>query len=590
MKRTLHIFLWLVLISIIGIKGHAQYILSFDDFPFTSKKHPISEKVKLNSTQEVESYLSASLPYLKEKKVELKRIQVISSITSTFYYYTLIYQNVPIYKSSIKVQVLKSGELLSISESVPSSFQFVNTAPVLKSQTKGTPVWFALKDGLHAAFLKQKDEGDIHAEYIESLEGEMLFYNDLNVYNSDSLANVAVFNPDPLTSAQRTYGTPYVDNNDNDLLALNNERLFTQIPVTYNGTIFSLENDYVKVVEFSAPSIAPVTSNNGNFIYTRSQSGFEDVNAYYHITQYQNYIQSLGIDNLPGMQIHIDTHGNNGADNSFFSPSASPPRITFGQGGVDDAEDADVVVHEYGHAISFGAAPGTNAGTERQAIDEALGDYMASSYSKDINPYLWENVFSWDGHNPFWTGRTTVSNKKYPTDLQNDLYKDAEIWSSTLMQISQDIGRGVLDRILFESLYAYYQGMKMPDAAQFLLQADSLLYNYEHRDAICLRVTDRGIYQCPTASYLDSIDEIKNMILLRKSQDFSNGKTCSVTYHGYKHLSLDIYDAEGRLIKSESYRPGNTIEIDAALFSAGLYFVRTYLNYEYANSFKILKY
>ncbi|MEZ4916786.1 MAG: hypothetical protein R2836_07345 [Chitinophagales bacterium] len=56
------------------------------------------------------------------------------------------------------------------------------------------------------------------------------------------------------------------------------------------------------------------------------------------------------------LQISVDTHGNNGADNSFFSP-ATPLRLIFGEGGVDDAEDADVIIHEYGHAISHFAAP-----------------------------------------------------------------------------------------------------------------------------------------------------------------------------------------------------------------------------------------
>ena len=36
-------------------------------------------------------------------------------------------------------------------------------------------------------------------------------------------------------------------------------------------------------------------------------------------------------------------------DNSFYSPATR--RIKYGSGGVDDAEDADVILHEYGHAM-----------------------------------------------------------------------------------------------------------------------------------------------------------------------------------------------------------------------------------------------
>ena len=43
--------------------------------------------------------------------------------------------------------------------------------------------------------------------------------------------------------------------------------------------------------------------------------------------------------------IDVDCHGFNGGDNSAFNPGTNPPSIVFGQGGVDDAEDADVIIH-----------------------------------------------------------------------------------------------------------------------------------------------------------------------------------------------------------------------------------------------------
>ena len=64
-----------------------------------------------------------------------------------------------------------------------------------------------------------------------------------------------------------------------------------------------------------------------------------------------------------------------GADNSYFSPTTKPQRIYFGEGGVDDAEDADVCVHEYAHFISYNAANGSNVGAERNSLDEGFGDY-----------------------------------------------------------------------------------------------------------------------------------------------------------------------------------------------------------------------
>jgi hypothetical protein len=55
-----------------------------------------------------------------------------------------------------------------------------------------------------------------------------------------------------------------------------------------------------------------------------------------------------------------------------------PPKneLRFGKGGVDDAEDAEVILHEYGHAIHF-AQNFSFASEEAGAISEGFGDYWA---------------------------------------------------------------------------------------------------------------------------------------------------------------------------------------------------------------------
>ena len=77
--------------------------------------------------------------------------------------------------------------------------------------------------------------------------------------------------------------------------------------------------------------------------------------AYYWITEAQKYIHSLGfgesrlpIDNRP-QNVRINQWG---ADNSFATDHPKN-ELRFGKGGVDDAEDAEVILHEYGHAIHF---------------------------------------------------------------------------------------------------------------------------------------------------------------------------------------------------------------------------------------------
>ena len=57
-------------------------------------------------------------------------------------------------------------------------------------------------------------------------------------------------------------------------------------------------------------------------------------------------------------------------------------RCTLGDGGVDDAEDADITVHEYGHSVHDNQVPGLGPGndTEQRAIGEGFGDFLAGLY------------------------------------------------------------------------------------------------------------------------------------------------------------------------------------------------------------------
>jgi len=100
---------------------------------------------------------------------------------------------------------------------------------------------------------------------------------------------------------------------------------------------------------------SPAYSPTNRFVYTRSQDEFEQVMAYYWITESQKYIQSLGFGtgrfrpvNMEPQRLRINQWG---LDNSFATTHKDEIRL--GKGGVDDAEDGQVITHEYGHAIHF---------------------------------------------------------------------------------------------------------------------------------------------------------------------------------------------------------------------------------------------
>ena len=73
-----------------------------------------------------------------------------------------------------------------------------------------------------------------------------------------------------------------------------------------------------------------------------------------------------------------------GQDNSFATDKQD--EIRFGKGGVDDAEDAEVILHEYGHAIHFSQSPTFYTSVESGLIGEGFGDYWAVTVSNVIAP------------------------------------------------------------------------------------------------------------------------------------------------------------------------------------------------------------
>jgi zinc metalloprotease ZmpB len=153
-----------------------------------------------------------------------------------------------------------------------------------------------------------------------------------------------VFLPNPVADLQNQNLT---DQKDADYPALADA--YHEVTLTnLDGSGF-LRGDYANVLsETGNPAFSPTNE----FNYRRNDDRFEQVMAYYWITEAQKYIQSLGFGttlrpiNRESQDVRINQLG---ADNSFSTEKKD--QLRFGKGGVDDAEDAEVILHELGHAI-----------------------------------------------------------------------------------------------------------------------------------------------------------------------------------------------------------------------------------------------
>jgi hypothetical protein len=238
----------------------------------------------------------------------------------------------------------------------------------------------------------------------------------------------------------------------------------------------------------------------------------------------------------------------------------------FGEGGVDDAEDGDVVVHEMGHGISDCLAPGTNSGFQRQAIDEAFGDYLAKAYHRSYSNYQWGDVFNWDGHNEFWNGRSVISTKHYPEDLGSSYHLAGEIWSSTLMQLHDDIGRSALDSVLFYGWRSLNSGNSMTQAAEYIIDADSILFNKANRAKLLLRFRQRGILAWPAGVGPNVAAD--GLIQVLNSAGFASHES---------PLALQGLQPETRYAITISGMDGRVIEEHSSLGSSMFYLTNSYL-------------
>lgn len=423
-----------------------------------------------NTVANIQKYLQSSLENLKDRRVGLRLNYRNESPGGFHYSFTQLFNGIDVYQSEIKVNTDRQNTIHSMFDNSENTSQW-NLSIESANENSVIVIHPATKQVVLA---ERKIEN--HSRENLTANGEIIFSRDMNMYVSvDSMVSGKVFNPDPLTTVGQVYGGMYVDNGDANASWLDGEEQTVNFRANFTGSQFTLESAHVRVVDFDLPTVAPATSSIPQFYFNRSQSGFEDVNAFYHISTMQNHIHSLGFNAADGL-VDIDPHAYNGADNSLFLSTYNPKRIYYGTGGVDDAEDADVCVHEYGHFVSDGAAPGSNIGFERNALDEAFGDYLAGSYSRSLNTFNDFWVFNWDGHNEFWNGRILNSTKVYPDDLdQNSYYKNSSIWSAVLMCINSSIGRDATDSLILQTHYAYSQNILMDAAAQLLIDADTLL-------------------------------------------------------------------------------------------------------------------
>ena len=277
---------------------------------------------------------------------------------------------------------------------------------------------------------------------------------------------------------------------------------YALVPLTnLDGTGY-LRGDWANVVSETGK---PVSAKTG-YVFNRHDDGFEQVMAYYWVTRAQLYIQSLGFGStLPAVnrrqqQVRINQFG---GDNSFYRNGTKKLTITFGKGGVDDAEDAEVVVHEYGHSVQDDQVPGFGSSEEAGSIGEAFGDYLAVSvglwaaaqngWAVQTPPACvadWDSV-SYTSEVPHCLRR--VDGTKTVADVEGEVHADGEIWSRALWDIWTALGDTEANRIIINAQFSFKADTTFAAAAATTVKTARDMYGPAAATSVTNAFQARGI-------------------------------------------------------------------------------------------------
>src|SRR5262249_23805688 len=195
-----------------------------------------------------------------------------------------------------------------------------------------------------------------------------------------------------------------------------------------------------------------------DFRVSSFEAGFEEVSAYYHVNEAIRYLERLGYRG-PRRLFHaplpINARGTRD-DNSWYSPGERT--LTFGTGDVDDAEDGETVLHEFGHALQDAICRDFGQSQEAAAMGEGFGDYFAGSFFAAAKPEGSRDAVMTgagargDGEPPCVRRLDSpLTYESFDHRASADEHENGQIWSATLWDIWKTLGRRVADRIIVES-------------------------------------------------------------------------------------------------------------------------------------------
>ncbi len=338
-------------------------------------------------------------------------------------------------------------------------------------------------------------------------------------------ASGQVFDPNPVVSSGAAVPPPSDCDSTENEAGLSGE-YFSRPLLGIDSGQDQLVGEYV---DLTAPGVVGAYKFAGQanepshlYSYPCNDDRFEEVMIYYHVDTTQRLIQSLGFTGASAIRaapLPAHAHYSVGC-NAFYSPenggyiafldgcTTDPPNQI--ELPVDWAEDADVIVHEYGHALQDDQAAGVFFATaEGQGMAEGFADFLVAAVSADPCMFEWPTAVgtellgisclpSFKDPEDLGPFRNLVNDRHYPEDVNTDEHVTGLIWGGALWDLTQTLGGDEAARmrvltIALQSNFYLNETADFADSAAAVCQADIDLYAGADLLAIAGVFEGRGI-------------------------------------------------------------------------------------------------
>ncbi len=313
------------------------------------------------------------------------------------------------------------------------------SAPTISIRPRGPSLVTAWKVELTNRARSEPFSHSVH--YVDATSPRWLFQRQ----SSFRATEASVFQPNPIVALNRPdlgiSGTiPEIAYQRVQLLGLQNSG--------------HLDGEFVTTDRSLSPRISV---SEGLLQQRRGTRGFLEIMAYYNIDSIQRYLQSLGYTRAHARQVHVNIAATSGQSSEYL-PALDEIQLAIG--GVPDGEDAEIIAHEYAHAVHSDIYP--TFGTDSLSINlaEGFADYLAVSFFAGRKSAALLPCFaSWDARADQPTATPPALRRldrptRFSQLVLNGRNTNAtEFWGSCLLNVRQLLGGQVADTCIVGSLF-----------------------------------------------------------------------------------------------------------------------------------------